>query len=354
MADVAAGEGPSALKDGTPAPSRRSIGYRVEARHYEADLYEPGLGALAGGALVLVPGVSPQGRDDARLVAFANSMARARFVVLVPELSGLRRLKVGPSDIVAIADAVRQLAAITQAGEGGATLGLVAFSYAAGPALLAALEADVGQALGFLLLVGGYHSVEALATFVTTGHFRASPREPWQQRAANPRGKWVFLLSNVDRVEDEGDRATLREIGERKFDDPEVDVSALSERLGAEGRAIEAYLNNVEPARVPALIEDMPAGIRADMGALDPSKRDLSGLLPRLYLVHGQDDAVIPYTESEALAKAVSDAILFKVDRLAHVDLGPGGWLDALTLWRAAYLLLGERSEGAINVRESR
>ena len=89
------------------------------------------------------------------------------------------------------------------------------------------------------------------------------------------------------------------------------------------------------------------------LDALDPSGRNLSGLLPRLYLVHGEDDAVIPYTESEALEKAVPGAVLFKVDHLAHVDLGPGGWLDALTLWRAAYLLLGERSDDAINIRES-
>ncbi|MGD9537968.1 MAG: alpha/beta hydrolase [Alphaproteobacteria bacterium] len=352
MADVAAGTGPSSLKEETPAPSRRSIGYRIEARLYEADLYEPGPGAVPGGALVLVPGVSPHGRDDARLVAFANSMARARFVVLVPELAGLRQLRVSPSDTVAIADAVRQLAAMTQAGEGEAALGLVAFSYAAGPGLLAALEPDVGPTLGFLLLVGGYHGVEALATFVTTGHFRTSPHEPWRQRAPNPRGKWVFLLSNVDRVDDGRDRATLREIGERKFDDPEADIGALSAALGEEGRAIERYLNNVDPERVPALIEGLPAGIRADMAALDPSARDLSALRPRLYLVHGEDDAVIPYTESEALARAAPNAIFFKVDRLAHVDLGPAGWLDALTLWRAAYLLLGERSDAALGVRE--
>jgi len=272
--------------------------------------------------------------------------------VLVPELAGLRRLKVGPSDIQAIADTVRQLAATTEGGAGeDPALGLVAFSYAAGPALLAALEPDVGEALGFLLLVGGYHSVEALATFVTTGNYRASPSDAWERRAPNPRGKWVFLLSNVDRVENPGDRALLRAIGEKKFDDPEADVTALSARLGEEGRAIEAYLNNADPARVPALIDALPAGIRADMVALDPSKRDLAALRPRLYLVHGKDDAVIPYTESRALAAAAPDAVVFEIDRLGHVDLGPADWLDALTLWRAAYLLLGERGDETIEIR---
>lgn len=343
MQDVAAGAGPSTLKQETAEPTRRSIGYRIADRLYEADLYQP-RDAPPESALVLVPGVSPEGRDDARLVAFATTLARARFVILVPELVGLRRLRVGPGDIVAIADAVRHLAGRGELGPAARPrLGLVAFSYAAGPALLAALEPDVGSSLRFVLLVGGYHSVEALATFVTTGHFRAEPRGPWQRAAPNPRGRWLFLLSNVDRVDDPNDRGLLREIGERKFDDPEADIGDLSARLGAEGRAIEAYLNNADPARVPALIEALPAGIRADMAALDPARRDLAGLRPRLYLVHGKDDAVIPYTESEALAEAAPDAVLFKVDSLAHVDLGPSSWLDALTLWRAAYLLLAER-----------
>ncbi len=337
MQDVAAGEAASTLKEGTPAPTRRSIGYRVEDRVYEADLYTPGE-AKPEGALVLVPGVSPSGRDDSRLVAFATTLARARFLILVPELLNLRRLRVGPDDIVAIADALRHLK-----GETDTPLGLVAFSYAAGPALLAALEPDIGASLSFEFLVGGYRDVEALATFVTTGNYRSDERAPWQRAEPNPRGKWLFLLSNVERVENAEDRALLREIGETKFDDPVADVSALVARLGPEGRAIDAFLSNREPEAAPGLIAGLPPGVRADMAALDPAKRDLSKLRPRLYLVHGKDDSVIPYTESEALAKAVPDAVLFRVDSLAHVDLGPSSWLDALTLWRAAYLLLSER-----------
>jgi pimeloyl-ACP methyl ester carboxylesterase len=338
MRDVAAGEAPSTLKETTPAPVRRSIGYRTLDRVYEADLYTPG-DAMPEAALVLVPGVSPKGRDDARLVAFATTLARARFLILVPELPGLRRLRVGPGDIIAIADALRYLEDQSQK-----PLGLVAFSYAAGPALLAALEPDIGPRLHFGLLVSGYHDVEALATFVTTGHFKTGAQAPWQHAEPNPRGKWLFLLSNVERVESAADRALLHEIGERKFDDPTADIADLRARLGPEGRAIDALLDNRDPARVPALIAGLPAGLRADMAALDPARHDLSKLRPRLYLVHGKDDSVIPYTESEALAKAVPDAVLFRVDSLAHVDLGPSGWLDALTLWRAAYLLLSERA----------
>ena len=343
MRDVAAGEAPSGFKESTPKPTRRSVGYQVSNRAYEADVYVPG--EPIGGALVLVPGASPKGRDDARLVAFAMSLARARFLVLVPELPGLRALRVSPDDAVAIGDALRHLPAREELAQPAAPrLGLIAFSYAAGPALIAALEPDIGSKLDFVLLVGGYHRVEALATFVTTGAYRNTPEAPWQHAEPNPRGKWLFLLSNAERVESPADRRLLQEIGERKFDDPKADITDLVAQLGPEGRAIDAFLSNTDPERVPDLIKRLPPAIRADMAALDPARRDLGSFKPRLCLVHGKDDAVIPFTESEALSKAVPDATYFRVDSLAHVDLGPSSWLDALRLWRAAYLLLGERA----------
>lgn len=78
MQDVAAEAAPSALKRNTPTPSRRLIAYRVEDRVYEGDIYTPA-NTRPEAALLLIPGVSPRGRDDPRLVSFANTLARALF-----------------------------------------------------------------------------------------------------------------------------------------------------------------------------------------------------------------------------------------------------------------------------------
>jgi hypothetical protein len=44
---------------------------------------------------------------------------------------------------------------------------MVAFSYAAGPAILAALEAEIRERTGFILAVGGYHDLGQVLTFFT-------------------------------------------------------------------------------------------------------------------------------------------------------------------------------------------
>ena len=106
-----------------------------------------------------------------------------------------------------------------------------------------------------------------------------------------------------------------------------------------------ALLDNRDPDRVPALIDGLPAPIRADLDALDLKRRDLSQLPFDLILLHGRDDPIIPATESQALAAAAPDdkVSLYVIDRLTHVEMGPGALLDSVGLWRAIYRLLSRR-----------
>ncbi len=341
LADSAAGAGPRGLMAATPAPRRAPVAYRVAGRARSGDLYRPG-GEGASAAIVLVPGVAEAGKDDRRLVAFANTLARARFDVLVPDIENLRTLEVRAADSRAIADAVAYLASI-----GGVAaprrLGIAAISYAVGPALIAALETDVAERVGFVVGIGGYHDIEAVVTFFTTGYYRERPGAPWRHRATNAYGKWVFVASNVERVHDARDRTTLEAMARRKLRDLESDVSDLAQALGAEGRAFHALLTNTDPESVPALIAALPPGVRAEMAALSPAHRDLGRLGAWLILVHGRDDDIIPFSESLALAAAVPGrADLFVIDGIAHIDREPPP-LGRLQLWRAIYRLLEER-----------
>jgi fermentation-respiration switch protein FrsA (DUF1100 family) len=80
---------------------------------------------------------------------------------------------------------------------------------------------------------------------------------------------------------------------------------------------------------------------------LDLKSRDLRGLPGPLIIVHGRDDAIIPYSESVKLAEAVgARAELFLIDHFAHVDAGVTGFGDSLRLWSAAVRVLEERDRG--------
>ncbi len=344
--DIAAAGGPSGLKESRPPPVRRGLAYSVEGRASTGDLYLPGDRVEA--ALVLVPGAAVNGKDDPTFVAFAESLARARFAVLVPEIANLRQLKVRATDARKIADAVRHLAGFAPQGEvegEGAPVGIAAVSYAVGPAVMAAATPDAGPLVRFVAAVGGYYDLEAVITFFTAGVFRAGPDEPWQSATPNAYGKWVFLRSNSDFISLPRDRRLLLEMAERKLRDLEAEVSDLAAGLSPEGRSVYTLLENRDPEKVTQLIGTLPARVREEIRALDLKNLDLGRVSARILLVHGRDDRIIPYSESLALAAAAGEpqAELFLVDNLAHVDLGPGSLDDQFTLWRAVYRLLEER-----------
>lgn len=344
LEDIAAGWGPSALKQTTPVPDRRSVVWRVDGRNGLGDLYLSPDGALA--RLVLVPGLTEQGPDDPRLVSLAQSLARMRFAVLIPDLANLRRLQIDPQDGRAIADAAIAIGGLPAAGAAQSPVGLAAVSYAVGPALIAALEPDAADRIGFLVAIGGYYDMTAAVTYITTGRFRAAPDRPWQVGRPHGLAKWRFVAVNASRLEDPSDRALFAVIAARRGADPAAEIGSLAAGLGPEGRALLALLENTDPDSVPGLIDALPPSIRSAFEALSPSRRDLTALEARLILIHGRDDPAVPFTESIALAAALppGQAELYLIDGLDHVDFRAElGLSDQLTLLDAAQAVLAER-----------
>lgn len=340
LADIAAGDGPSRLKERTHAPVRETVRYRRSAGDAAADLYRAE--ASPRGAAVVVPGLTPHGKDDPRLVAFARSLARGGFLVLVPEIANTRALRVSAADRAYIADAIEELAQRYAAGA-DRSVGLVAISFAVGPALLAAGETAAGRRVRFAVAIGGYYDIDAAIGFATTGAYRR-PDGTWQRGAPNEFGKFVFLRGNADRVADPADRARLVAIAERRLANPAADIGDLAARLGPEGRAVLDLIENRDPERVAELSARLPQGIRQELRALDLKGRGLPWLAGPVFLVHGEDDAMIPAGESARLAAALgARAELYPVERFAHVDAGTAGLGDSLLLWNAAIRVLEQR-----------
>ena len=334
LGDLAAGPGPSTLKRVTARPDRQTVTWTIDGRRNTGNIYLPAEKAKAG--LVLVPGAAKEGKDDPRLVALAQTLARARFLVLVPEIPHMRAQEVSGADRQPIADAVRYLD--TERRVPGT--GIAAISYAAVPAILAALDEPK---VDFVITVGGLYDLTAVVTFFTTGHYREMPGQPWRTAQPNAYGKWVFIKANARRLDDSGDRALLSAIAERKMASLDAPIDDLTGRLGPQGRSVMALLDNTEPDREPALLAAQPAPIKAEIAGMDLATRDLSALKARLFLVHGRDDRIIPWTESAALARMAPHAELTLLDNLAHADLKPGNAGDTYALWLVVAHLLAER-----------
>lgn len=368
LQDFAAGTADSGLKRTTPEPLRQSLSYTVDGRAHQADLYLPAAleGCGAGlpparrcprAALVAVPGAVPQGKDDPRLIAFATTLARAGFAVLVPDLRGYRELRVRPSDTDEIADAFAWLAAQPELAPEG-RVGIFAFSYSVGPAVLAALRDDIREQVRYLVGVGGYYDLPRAMRFFTTGWFEHGGRR--HRSTPDDTGRMVLAYASLDYFADHGDRAVFDRMVAQRRRDPDADLSPLAATLSDGVRSVYELAVNDDPARFAELYARLPERMRADIDRLDLARRDLAPLKARLILMHGRNDNLIPWTESLALAAAVpaGQASVFLIRRLlGHVDLSAPDLLtwrfwheDLPDLWRMGRvidLLLAERGAGA-------
>ncbi len=326
--DVAAGPGGGLSRQLSPPVQRGMVEWTGQGRIWPVDRYQAGAPRLSG--VVLVPGASPAGKDDPRLVAFAEALARAGFDVFVPQIDELATLRIGPEMVRPVLGAARLAANLT-----GAPVGVVAISFASGPAVLAALQE---RSIAWLGAVGGYYDALAAVTYITTGGVRTP--QGWERREPNHYGKWVFVAGNLARLSDPWDQAMLASIVERRLTQPQAPVDEFVQNLRGEGRAVWALLENQDPERVPELVAALPEPLRRDIEGLDLSRRDLSRLTAHLILVHGARDAIIPPEQSMALAQAVPSAELYLPASIDHAAITPGGWGDALELLRAAHAVL--------------
>jgi hypothetical protein len=321
---------------------RQPVAFGVGDRSYAADLYRADDAPRA--ALLLVPGLAPDGKDDRRLVDLAVVLARADFAVLVPDIASLRAQRVSGENVRQIGDAlaylVRARSEILPASDGAAPIGIAAISYAVGPALLATLEPELRGSVDFMVAVGGYYDVEAVVTYFTTGFYRDGGA--WTKGTPNDYGKWLFVSANADAIMDMRDRITLRAMAGRRMADGNADIDDLIPLLGPEGRAVHALLANEDPDQARRLITALPDRLLRNLTALNLRGRDLANAPRSVILIHGRDDRIIPVSESLELGSALpaERGHLYVVERLAHADLEPGDWQDVVTLWQAAYRLL--------------
>lgn len=310
----------SRLKQQTPAPTRQTLRYQIEGRHYTGDLYLSPEPPRAG--IVLVPGVVPAGKDDARLVALANTLARLRFAVLAPDLVGPRNLQVRSSDVREVADAFAYLMSRPELVPGGRA-GIAGFSYGAGPVLLAGLEPDIREQVRFILALGGYYDLNSIVTYFTTGYYRDETTGRWRHLTPRPYAFRVFGLSSTDLLVRDQDRQRLRAALWETDDEDDTGGLIPQSGLAPDAEALQNLLINEDPARVPALMERLSPSMRAELEGINPAGRDLSGLRAQVILLHGRSDNIIPYTESVALARALpaEQVNLFLIEGFAHVDV---------------------------------
>ncbi len=283
-----------------PHIEREGITLGVGSQPLHADCYRP---PRPRSGIVLVHGLSRAGRRHPELVRFARLLAQHDRLVLVPEFDGLVAFRLGRNEIEEIKAAVRYLTTLTD------SLGIIGFSFGAGPALLAAADLPGVRLVGSF---GGYADLRHVVAYITTGvHTYRGERHVQRQEEYN---RWKLLAVLVGFVEDDHDMRRLAAVAERKLADPGGDTKA---DLGAHGRAVLDLVTNRREDLVPALLAGLPMSARQALDRLSPL-RVIDRVSGRLLIAHGMADDSIPFTESLRLADAAGGRAHLAILRTFH------------------------------------
>lgn len=261
--------------------------------------------------LVVVNGAAEEGRTHPVLQRLARGLARAGYVVLVPELPGLARGELTEDTVQATIEVARA---------GGRRVGFVGVSVGTSLALVAAADEALAGRVSVITGTAPYADLSNLVRLATTGYYRDGdllvPHEtdPFLAVAvarsianALPRGAQRDALLALD------DGAA----------DPLAPLRTLDlESLAPDVRSIVALLANEDPRRFDELYAAAPAELRGIVERLSP----LTGAAEidaKVELATAPQDEYVPLAEPQAFVRAAPDARLTITRTLEHAIPDP-------------------------------
>ncbi len=284
----------------TPAPRVAEERITLAGEDARVTWWEPARGERHP-AMLLVNGATPLGNDDPETRRIAEALARAGYLVMLPQLAFLVDARLEASAPARVDAAFATLLARPDVDP--ERVGAFGFSVGGGVMLAAAGRpgAALGRA-GYLGALGAYFDVDTyLASVISGRQRRGGALETW---TPDPEARRKLPAGAAQAVGDARDRerlvAALEASGGVAAGEPPPGLGEEAVRLWG---ALAAPDYDSALARLAAL----PASLRTTFDALSPRTR-WADVRPPVYWLHDEGDRFEPIAEAEAAAAAARTA----------------------------------------------
>jgi pimeloyl-ACP methyl ester carboxylesterase len=265
-------------------------------------------------AVVFVNGATARGHLHPEVQRLARGLARAGYLVVVPELPGLRRGQITLRTLRATVAVARATAARSDAKSG--RVGLVGVSVGSSLALCAAEEKRLAGRVSAVAGIAPYADLEEVARLATTGYVRVRGR-----LVAYDADDFVQLAvarSLAASLPARGDRHRLVQVLDRIPDERDDPLRDLSPRgLGPQGQALVRLLRNRQARSFDHLWRGLPPQVIRAARRLSPSA-GLARLDAPALLATSPHDKYFPVAESRRLAARSSRVRITVTSSLSH------------------------------------
>jgi pimeloyl-ACP methyl ester carboxylesterase len=270
----------------------------------------PGDGEGPWPAIVFVNGATRRGRHHPTVQRLARGLARSGFVVVVPDLPGLRLGQITSTTVAATTRAARATADLPDARDGR-----VAFYGVSVGATLALLAAQSRALANRVTVVGGeapWVDLRRIVRLTTTGWYDGDRYEtdPYAKLGA-ARSLAAALAPGAERSR------LLRELESVDDNDPTPLAGLDAADYRGPALALVKLLENRSTGQFAALYGRLSARQRAQIRALSPLN-NASRLRMPVELATAPRDKYFPPAESHALARAAPNVRVTVTSTLEH------------------------------------
>ncbi len=287
------------------------VTYGCGNRDVVADLYRPDDRGRHSG-LILAHGAIQNGKNDRALIFAGQSLARAGYIVLVPQLDNLCKFRLHQDDIDVLVASFKYLA--RQECSNG-KVGMLGACLSAPLVLLAATQPSVSRDLTVVSSWGGFYNINEWLQSVLTQHYIYDGEyRSWKPRPVllEEAPKWLTEL-----VPNSSDRVCLGKMLSEDSADP------VKSNLSTSGQAMYELLTNREPERAGDLWSRLDPQICQTLDNLSPHTK-INKLKTKISIIHTLTDDVIPWVESCKLADAIDGEhkVYFRIfEHFYHVSI---------------------------------
>ena len=320
----------------TRDPVWQTVQFPTANGHGSADLVTPGGGDEHSAVLFFLGVVVKPPREDKRVVALAEGLARAGMVVMIPWSETQLQQRIVVQDIDDLVWAFQYLSGLDavdpdRVGMGGICTG-------ASMATVAAQDDRIRHDVRFVNFFAGYYdALDFTRAIGSRSRFYGDYVAPWETDSLTYR---VFRNHLIDGVSAEADRALLHRIFVNEELVTEAEVGALT----SEATAVYKLLNGAPYEEVDGLVSQLSPETTEFLRRISPST-NIDKLEARMLIMHDRADRLVPPEESRRFAEAVSDDrstyytefSFFQEQIQVHVD--DGGGVGPLDYFKEAFKL---------------
>ncbi|HLK44103.1 MAG TPA: alpha/beta fold hydrolase [Thermoleophilia bacterium] len=308
----------------TPRPAQRVIA------GVPSTVVRPG-GRGPWPAIIFVNGATQQGRFEPHVVRLGLGLARAGFLVVVPDLPGLRQGEITLRTVHALEAVATRVR--TRSDVRGGRVGMLGVSVGGSIALLAAESPAVRGHVSTVAAIAPYIDLEQMTLLATTGYYQVGHRF-----VRYDSGSFLTLALARSLTGSLPPDSQTQQLLTDLLDTSESSSTPTAEAcsLLAEGRlsggavAVARLVCNRDPHRFAALWAALPPSLQQIAADLSPIT-GVSDLRFPVYLASSPHDEYFPPSQSEELAARAPDAHVTVSSTLSHVIPEPSpDNLDAL------------------------